>query len=327
MSTKFQVKPYKRSFCRPLITSRGTWAQREGFLLRMDTKDGIGYGEVAPIPSFGSETIDAAEYFLRTIATDGEEVPPANLPACAFALSAASQSIHQGGPKQKEYAICALLPAGAAVLQEAEKKIEQGYETFKWKIGVESLNIELKQARDLFDLLPKGALLRLDANAALVPPALDSWLELLGEFSSQVDFLEQPLTCGQEPLMADAMQNTGIPIALDESLNGANAGHWLEPGAWAGPLVVKAPIMGDVELLSSRLKPLAGQLVLSSVFETGVGMESVFRLADTLPEVDRALGYDTVNAFNDALTQIKAGPIICASQRQRYDPEQIWNSI
>ena len=81
LSTKFQVKPYRRSFCRPLITSRGTWAQREGFLLRMDTEDGIGYGEVAPIPSFGSETIDAAEDFLRTITIDGEEVPPANLPA------------------------------------------------------------------------------------------------------------------------------------------------------------------------------------------------------------------------------------------------------
>ena len=327
MNTKFLVKPYRRSFSRPLITARGIWALREGFLLRMESEDGTGYGEVAPIPEFGSETIGAAEDFLRTLANGSDAVIPENLPSCAFAISSARQCIQQRKPKQKEYAVCALLPAGTAALQVAEKKIEQGYKSLKWKIGVELLNSELEQARELFDRLPEGVLLRLDANAALEPPELKSWLELLGQFSRQVDYLEQPLPCGQEPLMSEAMQRSGISIALDESLNDARGVCWMEPGAWAGPLIIKAPIMGDVECLSRRLKPLAGQVVLSSVFETGVGIESALTLADALPDLERALGYDTVNAFDDALTQIKAGPVICASQRECYDAEQIWNSI
>ena len=327
MNAKFLVKPYRRSFCRPLTTARGVWELREGFLIRMETAQGVGYGEVAPIPDFGSETIDAAGDFLRTLTNGSEATPPANLPACAFALSAASQSIQREKPKQKQYAVCALLPAGAAALPVAEKKIEQGYETLKWKIGVEPLRSELEQACSLFDRLPEGVLLRLDANASLEPSALESWLELLEQFSCQVDYLEQPLPRGQEFLMAEAMQRSGIPIALDESLNGAKAERWMEPGAWAGPLVIKAPLMGEMERLRCRLKPLAGQVVLSSVFETGVGMESAFTLADALPDLERAVGYDTINAFDDAMTQIKEGPIICASQRECYDPEQIWNSI
>lgn len=327
MNAKFLVKPYRRSFCRPLTTARGVWELREGFLIRMETAQGVGYGEVAPIPDFGSETIDAAGDFLRTLTNGSEATPPANLPACAFALSAASQSIQREKPKQKQYAVCALLPAGAAALPIAEKKIERGYETLKWKIGVEPLRSELEQACSLFDRLPEGVLLRLDANASLEPSTLESWLELLEQFSCQVDYLEQPLPRGQEFLMAEAMQRSGIPIALDESLNGAKAERWMEPGAWAGPLVIKAPLMGEMERLRCRLKPLAGQVVLSSVFETGVGMESAFTLADALPDLERAVGYDTINAFEDAMTQIKEGPIICASQRECYDPEQIWNSI
>ena len=327
MNAKFLLKPYRRSFCRPLTTARGVWELREGFLIRMETAQGVGYGEVAPIPNFGSETIDAAEDFLRTLTNGSEAAPPANLPACAFALSAASQSIQREKPKQKQYAVCALLPAGAAALPIAEKKIERGYETLKWKIGVEPLRSELEQACSLFDRLPEGVLLRLDANASLEPSALESWLELLEQFSCQVDYLEQPLPRGQEFLMAEAMQRSGIPIALDESLNGAKAERWMEPGAWAGPLVIKAPLMGEMERLRCRLKPLAGQVVLSSVFETGIGMESAFTFADALPDLERAVGYDTINAFDDAMTQIKEGPIICASQRECYDPEQIWNSI
>ena len=101
----------------------------------------------------------------------------------------------------------------------------------------------------------------------------------------------------------------------------------MELGAWAGPLVIKAPLMGEMERLRRRLQPIAGQVVLSSVFETGVGMESAFTLADALSDLERAIGYDTVNAFEDTMTQIKEGPIICALLRECYDPEQIWNSI
>ena len=57
-------RPYRAAFLRPLRTARGEWADREGFVIRVEGEGGIGYGEVAPIPEFGTETVDEAGAFF-----------------------------------------------------------------------------------------------------------------------------------------------------------------------------------------------------------------------------------------------------------------------
>jgi O-succinylbenzoate synthase len=95
----------------------------------------------------------------------------------------------------------------------------------------------------------------------------------------------------------------------------------------AGVLVIKAPLMGDLSQLADRLALVDGQLVFSSVFETGIGLENSLRLADSLPQVFRPIGYDTMDAFNDGLNYLQASPAICASVRRTFDPELVWNLI
>ena len=120
--------------------------------------------------------------------------------------------------------------------------------------------------------------------------------------------------------MGDYMEASGIGIALDESLNGTDRDHWLKPNAWPGVFVIKAPLMGELSQLADRLAPVAEQVVFSSVFETGIGLENSLRLADSLPQVFRPIGYDTVNAFNDELNHLQAASSICTSSRCAYDP-------
>jgi len=345
MSRKITVKRYGRRFRKPLRTARGEWALREGFLLRVETDAGVGYGEVAPIPEFGSETLAAAEAFLQRFVQDPGSAVPTGMPCCAFALSAALLMIAEGRPPcrplklgkprstrrsslpKKDYPVSAFLPSGSTALRTAEAKLALGYRNLKWKIGVEALGKELASARSLLESLPPGARLRLDANASLDRDGLAHWLTLLADFPEAVDYLEQPLPCGEEAAMAEAMASSGVAIALDESLNGSGGARFLEPGAWAGPLVIKAPLMGDVAALRAKLSPVAGQVVLSSVFETGVGLENALALADALPGTGRPAGFDTVGAFDDALNHIQPAPIICAADRAGYDPERIWNLI
>ncbi len=355
MSRQITVKRYGRRFRKPLRTAHGEWALREGFLLRVDTEAGIGYGEVAPIPEFGSEPIEAADAFLSRLVRDPGLEVPSDLPCCAFALSAALMQLLEGRPfsfaeatadmrcrsgnadtkrttqrsslPQNDYHIGALLPAGSAAQRLALDKIDLGYRNLKWKIGVEPLAKELVTGRGLLETLPAGVTLRFDANASLNQDDLEGWLELLAEFPEQIDYLEQPLLCGEEAIMADYMQSYGVPIALDESLNAAGGERFLELGAWAGPLVIKAPLLGDIAKLRGMLQPVAEQVVLSSVFETGIGLENALALADSLPELQRPIGYDTVDAFDDTLNHIEAAPTICAAERAGYDPEQIWNSL
>ena len=127
--------------------------------------------------------------------------------------------------------------------------------------------------------------------------------------------------------MGDYMEASGICIALDESLKGPDCDHWLKPNAWAGVLVIKAPLMGELAQLTDRLAPVAEQVVFSSVFETGIGVENSLRIVDSLPQVFRPIGYDTVDAFNDGLNYLQAAATICTSDRYAYDPDLVWNLI
>ncbi|MEC7229765.1 MAG: o-succinylbenzoate synthase [Verrucomicrobiota bacterium] len=350
MNRQISVKPYRRAFRQPLRTAHGEWTTREGFLVRVEQDGCTGYGEVAPLPSFGSETLAEAKSFLEQLESEPEMNTPANLPCCAFALSSAQIFAERGSldllkneeaPAQsasrafvsrvtappRDYSVCALLPSGSVALRIAVEKSKAGYQNMKWKIGVEPIAEEISTARSLFDCLPSTVRLRFDGNAGLAISELEQWLEFLIPYRKRVDFIEQPLACGQEALMGDYMEASGIGIALDESLNVADYDRWLTPNAWSGALVIKAPLMGELSQLADRLAPVAKQVVFSSVFETGIGLENSLRLADSLPQVLHPIGYDTVNAFNDGLNYLQAAPTICTSDRLAYYPDLLWNLI
>jgi len=323
MSRQISIKPYQRAFRRPLRTARGEWALREGFLVKVEQEGLVGYGEVAPLPEFGSETLSQAADFLNNLPSEADLVVPAGLPCCAFALSAALQGKHL----PRDYEVSALLPAGAAALGQASEKVTAGYRSLKWKIGVEPIAKEITMARCLIESLPVDVSVRFDANASLSTAALEQWLDLLILFPEQVDYMEQPLATGEEATMAKYMEASGIRIALDESLNGTSGQRWLEAGAWAGQLIIKAPLMGEVSELAAKLESVASQVVLSSVFETGIGLEHSLGLADALPQLVRPVGFDTVAAFEDGLNHVLSAPSICADARSAYDPELIWNLV
>lgn len=325
MIGRIEVKAYRRAFRQPLRTARGAWTIREGFILRIETGGGVGYGEVAPLPEFGSETVAEAGAFLKKLEGAPNSPVPADLPCCAFALSSAGWS---ATAPMRDYSVSGLLPAGDAAREVIVEKWGHGYRSFKWKIGVERIDQELAIARDLLETLPEGVTLRFDANGGLTERAMKQWLECLRAFPSKVDYLEQPMGCGEEATMAAAMEASGVAIALDESLNGAGGARWIEVAAWPGPLVVKAPLMGAVGPLIARLRSGSGRVTFSSVFETGVGLEASLRMLDALGEAaGRALGFDTVDAFGDRLNHLTPTPKILAAERLAYNPEAIWESI
>jgi O-succinylbenzoate synthase len=167
--------------------------------------------------------------------------------------------------------------------------------------------------------------LRLDANCGFSVTDLESWLWVLQRYADQVEYLEQPLSVGRESLMAGYAESFGVPIALDESLNSAAGCQWLSE--WSGPLVVKPALMGDIGALVERLRPVAERVVISSVFETAVGLENTLRIADQLPDYNLAIGFDTLDAFADGLSSQKSAPIISAVERTRLTPEMIWKQL
>jgi O-succinylbenzoate synthase len=332
MGRRFFFQSYQRSFVNPLRTARGAWATREGFIVRVADETGVGYGEVAPLPEFGTESVEAAHAFLQRLVQAPELAQDAAalaaLPCCAFALSTALTSLSaRGAAARRDYPVAALLPAGRAAISAARAKAAQGYSTFKWKIGVAPVEAEQALFCELIASLPAAARLRLDANCGLSVEGLEAWLHFLQAHRTRIEYLEQPLPVGEEAAMAHCAAASGIALALDESLNGAQGARWLQAGAWSGPLVVKPALAGDARVLLQRLRPLAAQVVLSSVFETQVGVENALQLADQLPGLNRPIGFDTFGAFRDTLCTLRPAALIRSSARATFCPQTLWQQL
>lgn len=96
MHYQFAFHPYQRQFKRPLKTHHGIWAVREGIILRLtDENKRVSWGEIAPIPWFGSETLEQALDFCQQLPSEITEETifsiPSELPACQFGFESARE--------------------------------------------------------------------------------------------------------------------------------------------------------------------------------------------------------------------------------------------
>jgi O-succinylbenzoate synthase len=307
MHYRFKFQPYSRPFKSPLRTHHGLWQRREGIHLTLTAETGmIGQGEIAPLPAFGSETLAQALEFCQqlpaTIDTDTIAAIPDTLPACQFGFETAIAA--PPDPKTARaiatLTYSGLLPAGKSSLQTWPTLWQQGYRTFKWKIGVDPIAQELAIFEQLLTALPTGAKLRLDANGGLTPTAARLWLETcdrLPQPAAAIEYLEQPLP----PDQFEAMQTLTFqtPIALDESVANLAQLQACHDRGWRGVIVIKPAIFGSPARLRQFCQTHSIDAVLSSVFETEIGQAAGLRLAAELGNRDRAMGYGIAHWFDD----------------------------
>jgi len=325
--------PYRRPFAVPLRTARGAWYEREGVLVRLEHEDGrTGYGEVAPLPDFGTETLADALAYLGTVsgpvALETLENCPESLRCCRFALSAALLQVNQIGQGRTSFRLanCALLPTGETALEALAQRVEEGFRTFKLKIGVASMNAELTLVHQLLGNLPEGGRLRLDANAAFDRSTLARWQAFLAG-NAPVEFLEQPLPVGEESAMREAMSRGRLPIALDESVASvADLERATRGESWPGPVVVKASILGAIGDQWPLWRLRRDSLVVSSVFETAIGLYAVLHLA-AAAGIERAVGCGTLAYFADDLSGYRMGPVLDSADVTSEILDTVWKSV
>ncbi|OLP17258.1 o-succinylbenzoate synthase [Leptolyngbya sp. 'hensonii'] len=310
---RLELRPYYRQFCQPLTTSYGLWAVREGILLQLrDSADRTGYGEIAPVPWFGTESQAEALAFCQQLpeiwSIEALATVPPSLPACQFGLHAAledleSSTVRTGSEPLWPNRCSGLLPAGEAALHTWPSLWAQGYRTLKWKIAVQSHVQEMGLFRQLLAALPKGTTLRLDANGGLTWQQATQWLELCDR--AQVDwpqitieFLEQPLPPDALAELQDLSQRYVTPLALDESVATLSQLRTCYERGWRSIVVIKPAIAGSPAELRQFFRQHPLDAVFSSVFETPIGQQAGLRLAAELANPDRALGYGVNHWFN-----------------------------
>ncbi len=296
---RLRFKPYQWSFEQPLQTHHGLWKVREGLIIGLEQKDGvIGWGEVAPIPWFGTETLEKAIAFCKSLPSVLSEsdilcVPNA-LPACQFGFGSAWESLSTPPTtiKMKPSQLSALLPAGEAALSAWPSLWENGHRTLKWKIGVLEVLQELELFQGLAAALPENAILRLDANGGLTLEQAQQWLENCDRTSHiTIEYLEQPLPPDQFEAMMQLTQAYKTPLALDESVATVAQLTQCHGRGWRGVMVVKVAIAGYPQALREFLNAHSVEVVFSSAFETEVGRTAALALAQAFNISDRAIGF------------------------------------
>ena len=315
MQVRVEVKLYRRKFLQPLHTAHGVWRCREGLLIRVwDQAGRHSFGEVAPIPWFGTETWETAWQFwpAKNIWLGAEDLLKASqaLPATQFAIGAALKELsdrqtaeeNSPGISPSHSQLCGLLPAGHRLLEVYPFLFERGHRTFKWKIGVFPIQQEMSWFKALMAQSLGPCRLRLDANGSLTLQEMESWLKLcdsllppgkqlhsLNLASSQscnfdmtpwrIDYLEQPLPLEQFTAMKQLSQGFRTPIALDESVATVEQIEWCDRNGWLGYYVIKPVIAGDIQKLKGLLRPMGPRVIFSSAFETVVGRQTALKLA------------------------------------------------
>ncbi|MEH1822016.1 MAG: o-succinylbenzoate synthase [Nostoc sp.] len=320
MRYQFEFRPYQRRFLRSLTTNHGKWDIREGIILHLTDESGkVGWGEIAPISWFGSETLEQALDFCSQLSGEiTDEIIfsiPDKLPACQFGFESASE-MGSGGDNfitpNSSLFYSGLLPAGEAALNQWETLWQQGYRTFKWKIGVDAITDELEIFESLIHTLPGFTKLRLDANGGLSYEEANLWLRTCdnlkanGKIPLEIEFIEQPLPVEQFQQMLELSLSYKTAIALDESVATLGQLAACHQEGWRGIFVIKPGIVGS----PSRLRKFCHQhqidTVFSSVFETAIARLAALQLAAELSQNKRAIGFGIDHFFEQEETWLQS---------------------
>lgn len=333
MVFRFSYKSYRLPLRTPLRTAHGRWTEREGLIVRLEDESGrAGYGEIAPLPWFGTETMVEADEICRKFGDKVEALRldevPERFGCVRFALDQArSGQCHIiDDTAGKRLPVAALLPAGREALPILRRKLEGGFLAFKWKVGVGDPADELGVLDDLVAHLPAHAKLRLDANGGWTRPQAARWLARCAE--RPVEFVEQPVAPADEDALLGLAADYPVKLALDESVvRLAEARRWQGLG-WPGVFVIKPALAGPLDELAKWIAETKADVVLSSALETTLGRSAILRAALSQPLTQRALGFGMGEIFGDRHWDGPVlGPLADASCLADHPGEELWAAL
>ncbi len=328
---RFQYRAYRRSFAGDFSNARESYAKREGILIRLEDADGrVGFGEVAPILSFGTESFASALGVVESLG-DKVELEPllaqlGGYPCLRWAMESALDGIEREGvwPEiEKPWPVCGLVAELGAV-SEIEEKLKMHYQCLKFKIGKASLLEELKALDRVVEMSEGKVAIRLDANGMLDYRSARAWLERAAELP--IEFIEQPLPQGEEKEMRRLAADFPTPLALDESVGSVDDLKRWRDEQWAGLYVIKPSLSGSLFDLEAELESGAADCVFSSSLETLIGAANAVGFAIRQKGSSRALGFGVESLFADRNIGLDLGPFLQKTGLPSSDMfEKLWN--
>lgn len=324
--TEFEIFRYDLPLIASIKIGNVQVKNRSGLIIRIrDEESFSGIGEIAPLPGLHGENLEEALTNLNENAACllHSEVPSqleelgagfekwigrkTILPSVQFGLEMAilnlladrtSRSLGRLLSKdcQETIAINGLVFGGQdEIIDQTKRLIRDGYQTLKMKVGRKSLDEEIRILEDLRDIINGKAHLRLDANRRWSYADAVSFAKSIDP--DRIEYIEEPFPDVNR--LSDFFDHAGMPFALDESLQ-EHPLDQLQNMRGLKAFVIKPSVIGgfgrSMKLVryakARRIYP-----VISSAFESGVGLSALANFAASMNPGNVAMGLDTSRWF------------------------------
>ncbi len=283
-------------------SNRGTLNDRSGWIVELvSDNDTRGYGDCAPLPAAGTETPQQAYQQLgMRMATlthqspmqwlDTPTIGPQYPAACCALETALLDLVSQQRGLSLANFLNADAPTAIAVnanigvldgqsALKAQTASQQGFSTFKLKVGLTTVDQELAWLTELANQLPSTSRLRLDANGAWDYAGAERFIREIE--SLPVESLEEPLHQPALDKLAKLQRLSRCSLALDESLTQTNQ-QALMTQAPVRRIIIKPMVQGGprASLALARQAMDAGlEVVVTSSLESAIGIYAGAHLA------------------------------------------------
>lgn len=326
----FNLFRFALPLARMIIIKDEKITERTGLLIELVDEQGhTGLGECSPLPGLCSENLGLAESQLLSLcyALKGTRVPE-NLeelsggferwlerfnlsPSVRFGFETAILNLLAESRKlplrrlisdrSHDYISINGLLAGSTgeILDKAVRLRDEGYKAIKLKVGHRPLLEDITLTRRVCECIGGNIALRLDANRAW--SIEDALIFVRGVADCHIDYIEEPVHSYK---MLTAMSNESdlLPFAIDESLQELTS-ESLTPLPNLKAIVLKPTLLGFERSMQFAHRAVSFGItpVVSSTFETSLGLTSLAEFAACLNTTDIPVGLDTLDWFAEDL--------------------------
>ncbi|CAL1329095.1 o-succinylbenzoate synthase [Candidatus Providencia siddallii] len=282
-------------------------------------------GEISPLFGFSRETLDQVidESIIKL--TEWLKTGLINdscFPSVAFGCSCALAELNGELPKQTNYSKALLYTFDDLKKLILNVNKIKNKKIVKIKINNNKILKTSNLINLLFETIPKLNL-RIDANRSLTFNEANTFINNINvQYRGYIDFIEEPCKTYEESIQF--AKNTGINIALDESIREVN--FKLKSDFGVTTIIIKPTLIGSLSYCRDLIKKihlLGLNAVISSSFESSFGLTQLSRIAywltpNTIP------GLDTI-MYNDSQL-IRVWPGCFLPVKQLNDLKIIWKS-
>ena len=314
--------PYSLKLKKPFETSKSKITERKGFIITIkDSEKFKGVGDAAPLPEFGSESLEDATKFLKDLKINlnidlanfldsvQENLSPMDkLPALRhgfeqaflnYVCSKTNASLNELLNRESSRVVNVNGIIGFSPLNEigriTKELVQKSYKTLKVKVGRERFDDDLKAIEEIRNNAESNIKIRIDVNGKWNFEAAKNNLKKLEKFD--IEYCEQPVVKSINFVRLKA--NISIPLAADESIRSVQDAEDFITKKAVQILVLKPMMLGGI-INTMKIVDLAKKskikTVITSSFESAIGRSFAILAASFLKD-ETAHGLGTAEYF------------------------------